>query len=238
MSRRARRQRTRRPSVDVVDEESLVDLTGSREVLERTERVRAAKWNVVTDRVRLDRETVVARDLVMHPGAVGIVALDDHDRVTLIRQYRHPVAAELWEIPAGLLDEPDEPPFATAQRELVEEVGLTATTWHTVIDVYPSPGMSSEAVRVFLARGLADVDPALRPERTDEERDLVVRAVDLDVAVNQVMAGGVRNSLAVVALLATANVRRAEWRGLLPADHPWPTPLWSGLPLSGQDALG
>jgi 8-oxo-dGTP pyrophosphatase MutT (NUDIX family) len=217
----------------VVSDESLVDLPGSREVLERTERLRAAKWDIATDRVRLDGETVVSRDLVMHPGAVGIVALDDQDRVTLIRQYRHPVAAELWEIPAGLLDEPGESPLRTAQRELIEEVGLTATTWHTVIDVYPSPGMSSEAVRVFLARGLADVDPALRPEPTDEERDLVIRPVHLEVAVERVMAGGVRNSLAVVALLATARAQQAEWRGLLPADHPWPGPLWSGPALSG-----
>jgi hypothetical protein len=98
--------------------------------------------------------------------------------------------------------------------------------------------MSSEAVRVFLARGLTDVDPAMRPEPTDEERSLVVRRVDLDVAVADVMAGGVRNSLAVVALLATASARRDGWRGLLPADHPWPSPVWSGLPHGGQEALG
>jgi len=227
----------------MVSDESLVDLAGSREVIERTERVRAAKWDVLTDRVRLDSETVVSRDLVRHPGAVGIVALDDDGRVTLIRQYRHPVAAELWEIPAGLLDEPGELPLHTAQRELVEEVGLTARTWHTVIDVYPSPGMSSEVVRVFLARGLAEVDPALRPEPTDEERELVVRPVDLDVAVEQIMAGGVRNSLAIVALLATASARRAGWRGLLPPDRPWPGPVWSGaassaLPHGGPNTLG
>ena len=221
-----------------MSDESLVDLPGSRKVLERTERLGAAKWDIVTDRVQLDSETVVLRDLVMHPGAVGIVALDDDDRVTMIRQYRHPVAAELWEIPAGLLDEPGEPPLLTAQRELVEEVGLTANVWHTIIDVYPSPGMSSEAVRVFLARGLTDVDPAIRPEPADEERDLVVRRVGLDAAVDQVMAGGVRNSLAVVALLATFRARRDGWRGLLPPDHPWPSPVWSGLPHSGPETLG
>ena len=233
----------RRPSVDLVSDEPLVDMPGSREVLARTNRVRAAKWDIVTDQVRLDSETVVARDLVMHPGAVGIVALDDNDLVTLIRQYRHPVAAELWEIPAGLLDEPGEPPLRTAQRELVEEVGLTASTWHTVIDIYSSPGMSSETVRVFLARGLIAVDPALRPAPLDEERDLVVRQVHLDVAVEQVLAGGVRNSLAVVALLATAAARSAGWQRLLPADHPWPGPVWVGdvpsaLPHGGPTPLG
>ena len=188
--------------------------------------MRVAKWDVVTDRVTLDRDTEVDRDLVLHPGAVGIVALDDDEQVTLIRQYRHPVAAELWEIPAGLLDEPGEPPLATAQRELIEEVGLTASRWRTVIDLYSSPGMSSETIRVFLAQDLAEVDPAIRPEPTDEERDLIVRRVPLEAAVDRVMAGDIHNSLAVAALMATAEFRRREWKGLLPPDHPWPGPSW------------
>lgn len=178
------------------------------------------------DRVRLDPETEVDRDLVLHPGAVGIVTLDDDERVTLILQYRHPVAGSLWEIPAGLLDEPEESPLSTAQRELVEEVGLTASTWHTVIDLYSSPGMSSETIRVFLARGLSEVDPADRPERKDEERDLVVRRVSLDDAVTHVMAGRIHNSLAVAGLLATAQSRREGWRSLRSPEALWPGPSW------------
>ena len=77
-------------------------------------------------RVELDADTVVDRDVVVHPGAVGVVALDADDQVVVLRQYRHPVAAHLWEIPAGLLDEPGESPWSTAQRELVEEAGLMA----------------------------------------------------------------------------------------------------------------
>ena len=213
-------------SVDDAEGLPLIDQPGSRPVVQRERRVRGAKWDVVTDRVQLDIDTEVARDLVLHPGAVGIVALDDDERVTVIRQYRHPVAADLWEIPAGLLDEPGESPVSTARRELVEEVGLVASTWHTVVDLYSSPGMSSETIRVFLARGLSDVDPAERPEPKDEERYLIVRRVRLDQAVDQVMSGRIHNSLAVAALLATAEARRQGWRSLRPADDLWPAPTW------------
>jgi ADP-ribose pyrophosphatase len=203
-------------------EGSPVDVPGSRSVASRALRYRGAKWDVVTDRVELDSDTEVARDVVVHPGAVGIVALDADERVTLIRQYRHPVAADLWEIPAGLLDEPGEPPWATAQRELIEEVGLVASTWHTLIDLYSSPGMSSETVRVFLAQGLSDVAPGERPEPKDEERFLLVRRVGLDDAVAHVMAGHIHNSLAVAGLLAAHEARREGWRTLRPFDDEWP----------------
>jgi ADP-ribose pyrophosphatase len=203
---------------------SLIDVPGSRAITSRKVLVRGAKWDVVTDQVELDAQTRVARDVVVHPGAVGVVALDDDERVTLIRQYRHPVAADLWEIPAGLLDEPGESPWSTAQRELIEEVGLTASTWHTLVDLYSSPGMSSEIVRVYVARGLSDVDAAKRPEPQDEERFLVVRRVRLDDAVAHVMAGHIHNSLAVAGLLAAHESRRQGWRGLRPADAEWPGP--------------
>ncbi len=198
------------------------DLSGSFPVISRRERMVGAKWKVVTDRVALDADTAVDRDVVVHPGAVGIVALDDEDQVVVLRQYRHPVAGHLWEIPAGLLDEPGEPPLATAKRELVEEAGLIAAEWNTLIDLYSSPGMSSEAIRVFLARGLTMADPADRPTPTDEERDLIVRRVALTALVDRVLAGHLHNSLAVAGLLAAAESRRGGWMSLLPADHPWP----------------
>ena len=214
-------------TVDPSSTAELSDQPGSKPVLERVERVAAAKWSVVTDRVQLDADTVVNRDVVVHPGAVGIVALDDDDRVVMLRQYRHPVACHLWEIPAGLLDDPGESPVETARRELVEEVGLVASQWHRVIDLHSSPGMSSETVRVFLARGLSDVDPALRPTPTDEERDLVVVKVGLDDLVERVLGGHIRNALAVAALLAVAEARRTQWRLLQPPEYPWPAPEWA-----------
>jgi ADP-ribose pyrophosphatase len=206
------------------DISDISDLAGSLPVTSRRERVVGAKWSVVTDRVELDADTSVDRDVVVHPGAVGVVAIDENGQVVVLRQYRHPVAAHLWEIPAGLLDEPGESPWSTAQRELVEEAGLVADEWHTLIDLYSSPGMSSEMVRVFLARGLSAVDPAERPPRTDEERDLVVVRADLADLVERILAGHIHNSLAVAGLLAASESRRGGWRSLLPPDHPWPGP--------------
>lgn len=213
-------------TIDPPSSHDLVDDTESMPVIERVTRMVATKWSVVTDRVQLDAETVVQRDVVLHPGAVGIVALDDDDRVVMLRQYRHPAAGHLWEIPAGLLDEPGESPLLTAQRELVEEVGLVAGEWWRVLDLHSSPGMSSETIRVFLARGLSDVDPDLRPPPTDEERDLVVVKVSLDDAVQHVLDGHIKNSLAVAALLAVAESRRGRWRSLGAPEHPWPAPSW------------
>lgn len=188
-----------------------------------------AKWSVVTDDVLLAADSVVSRDLVLHPGAVGVVALDDSEQVVLVRQYRHPVASQLWEIPAGLLDDPAESPWQTAVRELVEEAGLRAERWDTLLDLYSSPGMSSETLRVFLARGLSEVPTHERPPLTDEERDMVVARVPLQHVVEQIGRGALHNALAVVGILATEQARQRDWAGLLPVDHPWPGPDWGRL---------
>lgn len=205
---------------------TLTDEQQPRPVRERRQRFDGAKWDVVTDRVELDADTVVDRDVVLHPGAVGIVALDDLDRVVLVRQYRHPVASFLWEIPAGLLDDPGESAWQTAVRELVEEAGLRAERWDTVVDLYSSPGMSSETLRVFLARGLSDVPAGERPAPRDEERDMVVTRVALDDLVEQIGRGHLHNALAVAGILATEQARRRGWSGLRPPDDPWPGPDW------------
>ena len=84
------------------------------------------------------------REYLQHPGAVGIIALDDADRVALVRQYRHAVRHRLIEPPAGLLDVDGEDPLLAAQRELAEEVGLAAETWHVLVDLFTTPGMLAE----------------------------------------------------------------------------------------------
>ena len=114
-------------------------------------------WNVVTEDVDLGEGGVVRRDFVDHTGAVAILALDEQDRVVLVQQYRHPVGAFEWELPAGLLDVDGEPAHLTAARELMEEADLEAQEWHLLLDHYTSSGGSSESVRVFLARGLTPV---------------------------------------------------------------------------------
>jgi 8-oxo-dGDP phosphatase len=174
------------------------------------------------DEVRMPGGDVKTREVVEQPGAVGIVALDDAGQVVLIAQYRHPVGEVLVEIPAGLLDVPGEKAYRTAARELAEEAALTAGRWDLLLDLQVSPGLSTEAVRVFLARDLAPVPDADRYVGTDEETDLGVHRRPLDEAVAAALTGEIRNSLAVSGLLAAAYARDHDWTTLRPADTPWP----------------
>ncbi|PRQ12104.1 ADP-ribose pyrophosphatase [Corynebacterium sp. 13CS0277] len=144
---------------------------------------------------------VAAREVVEHFGAVAVVAVDDHDRVALVHQYRRPVGRHLWELPAGLLDVPGEPAEVCAARELAEEAGLRAARWEVLTDMVTSPGVMDEAVRVFLARELTPVD---RGEADDEEADLELHWVPLDEAVEWVAAGRVANGIAIAGLLLAA----------------------------------
>lgn len=173
-------------------------------------------WEVVRDTVDLGHSEV-RREYVRHPGAVAVIAVDDDDRVLLLRQYRHPVRAELWEPPAGLRDVPGEDLRVAAERELAEEADLVAASWWVLTEYLTSPGSSDEAITVFLARGLSAVPEDERHERTEEERDMVAHWVGLDDAVEQVLAGRLRNPSAVVGLLAAAAARARGWTDLRPA---------------------
>ncbi|MCS7481890.1 NUDIX domain-containing protein [Umezawaea endophytica] len=169
------------------------------------------------DEVAMPGGGTALREVVEHLGAVAVVALDDDGQVVLIHQYRHPLGHRLWELPAGLLDSPDEVPVEGARRELAEEVGLDAARWSTLVDVAASPGFTDEVVRVFLAQGLSTVERELQG---DEEADLVIRRVPLAEAVRMALAGEIVNGAAVGGLLAAqAVVAGAEAR---PADAPWP----------------
>jgi 8-oxo-dGTP pyrophosphatase MutT (NUDIX family) len=179
-------------------------------------------WDVVRDTVDLGEAGTVRREYVRHPGAVGVVALDGQDRVLMVRQYRHPVGMELWELPAGLLDVPGEPPVGAAQRELAEEVDLVAGRWDVLVDWFNSPGGMDEAIRVFLARDLSPVPDDERHEREHEERDMVAEWVALDDARDAVLAGRVHNPTAVAGVLAACAARDTGWTTLRPADAPWP----------------
>lgn len=174
------------------------------------------------DDVRMSDGTTVVRETIDHPGAVGIVALDDDGNVVLVNQFRHPVRARLDELPAGLLDVPGEPALDAAKRELAEEAGLVADDWNVLLDLHPSPGASNEAIRLFLARGLHPVpdDHDFEPEH--EEITLTVEREPLAEAVRRCLAGNVTNATAVAGLLAAVHGRATGWRDLRPADAPWP----------------
>lgn len=184
---------------------------------------------VRSDEVVMPDGARTTRDVVVHPGAVGVVVLDPDDRVLLLRQYRHPVRRMLWEPPAGLLDEPGEPPLDTARRELAEEAGMRARDWRVLLDVFTSPGMSDEAVRVYLARGLEELPAEQRQPGEHEEADMPLAWVELEEAAALALAGRLHNPLTVSGVLAALAARGRGFDTLRPADAPWPE-----RPVSGQ----
>ena len=162
------------------------------------------------------------REVVEHVGSVAVVAVDDRQRVLLIRQYRHAAGQYLWELPAGLRDRPGEPPLDAAQRELAEEAQLRAAAWRTLVDLRPSPGISTEVCRVYQAGQLSTNER--EDDRPDEESELRPRWVPLRQAVSEVLTGRITNGLAVAGLLAAAAGAGDVMAGTRPADTPWPGP--------------
>lgn len=138
------------------------------------------------------------RDIVHHPGAVSVVAVDDDRRVPLVRQYRAALDALILELPAGKLDVPDEEAEACARRELVEEVGLEAQRWELLCEFHNSPGFSDERHRIFLAQGLSAVPD---DRQGVEEQSMTVEWVDLADAVSLVRSGAVKDAKTVIGLL-------------------------------------
>lgn len=169
--------------------------------------------------VGLRRDTVsmpgggeATREILEHFGAAAIVAVDEDNRIAMMHQYRHAFGQRLWEIPAGLLDQAGETAFECAQRELLEETGAQAARWAVLGDIAPSPGISDEATRIFLAQNISTVarDPAEQGasglgakigDSGDEEADMELAWIALDDAVAKVCAGEITNASAVAGIL-------------------------------------
>ncbi len=172
----------------------------------------AAAWSATSSATRSRRPTArrMMRDYLLHPGAVGVIALDDAERVVVVRQLRHPVGFRLVEPPAGLLDADGETWLSAAERELAEEAQLAASDWRVLVDFMTSPGCLQEALRVFLARGLSRVG---RPDGfvvEHEEADMDVCLVALDDLVDAIYAGRIQNPTMVVG--RARRLRRAAHR--------------------------
>jgi ADP-ribose pyrophosphatase len=164
-------------------------------------------WNVRSDTVRYNDGEIV-RQYVDHTGAAAVVAIDDAGRMLLIQQYRHPIRHRDWEIPAGLLDVPGEPPEIAAERELAEEADLEATSWEPLLSMYTTPGGSDEIVHIFLARGMRAIPGTY--VREDEEADIRREWVPLDEVVTAVLEGRMRNGILMAGAFAAAErLRRA-----------------------------
>ncbi|MEI8083064.1 MAG: NUDIX hydrolase [Actinomycetes bacterium] len=177
-------------------------------------------WKVRTDTVQIGQD-VVDRDVVIHTGAVVVLALDHDDRVYLLRQYRHPVGMLLFEPVAGLIDKLGESPLETARREFAEEAGMVADRWDVLVDFFNTPGGSSEAIRVYLARDIKPRHGGRIMTGEAEERSLPGVWVPLDEAVSLVLSGKLGNPASVIGVLAAAQAKARGWSTLRPADCPW-----------------
>jgi ADP-ribose pyrophosphatase len=143
------------------------------------------------------------RVVVEHPGAVVVLAMDEQDRVLVLRQYRHPIGMRMVELPAGLLDVPDEDPLVAAQRELREEAGLEAGDWIHLATTHTSPGISAELIEIYLAQGLRSVDRGdFEPQH--EEAEMTAHWVPFGELLDAVLERRLTDGPLAVAVLAHA----------------------------------
>lgn len=206
----------------VLGRAELLDVALSWPVLESTVLAHGAITDFVQDEVRTPDGSTVKREYVQHPGAVAVIALDEQERVALVRQYRHPVRHRLVEPPAGLLDVEGEDYLAGVQRELAEEVDLAAARWHVLVDLFSTPGILGESLRIYLARDLSAASAPADFVREGEEADMDVVWAPLADLVDAVLAGQLHSPSLVSGVLAAETSRQRGWASLRPADAAWP----------------
>jgi ADP-ribose pyrophosphatase len=151
--------------------------------------------NVRQDRVRLPGGGITFREIVEHPGAVAVLAVDGRGGVVMVRQFRQAAGAVLLEVPAGKLA-PGEDPLQCARRELAEETGLQAEHWEQLTWFYVSPGFCEERIYLYLARGLSKAGPAA----ADEDENVAVEIVPAGEARRLAAGGGIRDAKTLIAL--------------------------------------
>jgi 8-oxo-dGTP pyrophosphatase MutT (NUDIX family) len=150
------------------------------------------------ERVKLPNGSTADLEIAHHPGGAAIVAIDDQQRVCLLYQFRHAAGGWIWELPAGKIDN-KEPPFDTAQRELTEEAGMTASNWQSLGDCVSSPGVFTEVIHLYLATGLTTVEMA--PEEHEVFR---VEWRPFAEAVKMAQSGEIRDGKTIVGLFRAA----------------------------------
>jgi ADP-ribose pyrophosphatase len=172
-------------------------------------------WIFRVDRVQLlDPEgKPFDRFVIRHPGAVTVVPVHDDGTVSLVRRYRAAVDAMVLEIPAGTRDRSDEPPEATARRELAEEAGLEAAHWERLIGTWNTPGVSDQHTTIYLATGLTPCES--RPDGVEEGylRVETVRLADLE---DLVADGTLKDETTVLGLYLARDRLRAAGRLPMP----------------------
>jgi ADP-ribose pyrophosphatase len=128
----------------------------------------------------------IERAIVHHRGSAVMMAVDEKQRILLVRQYRLPARRYLWEVPAGTLD-PGEKPLQTARRELVEETGYRAKKWTKMAEFYPSPGFLSEKMTIYLATGLTAGEAKPMEDERIETRWFTAKEIDSMIRSGKIM---------------------------------------------------
>ncbi len=155
------------------------------------------------DKVELENGRSAMREVVHHRGGACIAALTEKDELYLVRQYRYALGQELWELPAGKLEE-GEDPFEAAKRELEEECGLKADQYIDLHPFYPTVGYCSEVIYTWLARGLHPV-----PMHLDEDEFLTPTKMPLEEVCRMVLEGEIRDGKTVAAVLKIKALKEA-----------------------------
>jgi ADP-ribose pyrophosphatase len=191
------------PEITRLDPEPFGDDPLEEHVVEREVVRRGHYLEFRVDTIRRADGSGGTRDVVGHPGAIAVLALDDDGRLLLVRQWRIPAGQAMLEIPAGTLDVRDgvtEDPEAAARRELEEETGHRAATWRKLAAFWTAPGFATELMHLYLATGIAGAaeDDRLAP---DEDERLELRHVPLGEAVALVESGGIQDAKSILAIL-------------------------------------
>lgn len=155
--------------------------------------------NVRQDRVSLPNGKTAFREVVEHPGAVAVLALDEQARAILVRQYRQAAGSVLLEIPAGKLD-PGESATQCARRELAEETGLQGGSWRELGCFYLSPGYCNEKITLFRVTGLSEAPPTAG----DEDEKIEVFRMPLADILDLIKNGEIKDAKTVLAVTLSA----------------------------------
>jgi ADP-ribose pyrophosphatase len=156
------------------------------------------------ERVTLPNGTTIDLELMHHVGASAVAAVDADHRVILLRQYRHATGGYIWELPAGMLASPTEPPEACAARELREEAGVVAAELRHLGTIFTTPGFCDERIHLFLARGLTETDHGHEPDEVIAE----IARVPMSDALTMIRRGEIVDGKTIAGLhLAAGEVR-------------------------------
>jgi ADP-ribose pyrophosphatase len=150
------------------------------------------------DDVLLENGNTSKREVIEHPGGVSVAVLTESDEILFVRQFRYPYGKAILELPAGKL-EPGEDPFEAVKREQKEETGTTGTDYVYLGDIYPSPGYTSEIIRLWLCR--LDSTGSSSP---DDDEFLEIEKIEIGEALKMVMSGEIRDAKTQIGILKTA----------------------------------